>query len=41
MIILLSKIEKAYENLYRIELFLNGCETEEELAAIVTRRNIR
>lgn len=41
MIVLMGKVERAFHNLFRIELLLNSCESEEEMANIVTRRSIR
>lgn len=38
MLMLMGRIEKASHNLFRLELLLSVCETEEELANIVTRR---
>lgn len=41
MLILLDSIEKHSRNLFRLELLLVFCESEEELASIVTRRTIK
>lgn len=41
MIILMSKIREVFPCLYRLELLLGVCESEEELASIVTRRAIK
>jgi hypothetical protein len=41
MLMLMGRVEKAFHNLFRLELLLTVCETEEELANIVTKRVIK
>lgn len=41
MLGLLTRLQRTYYNLLRVDLLISNCETEEELGNIITHRGIR
>lgn len=41
MLLLLTRLQRTYYNLLRVDLLISNCETEEELGNIITHRGIR
>lgn len=41
MLLLLTRLQRAYYNLLRVDLLISNCENEEELGNIITHRGIR